>query len=158
MLYVLMPPGSLLNAPKGIYGLYSRSIGDPRAYLKWLRSQSSTGNIESKQNSHHQLFTGLSSGCHGLPNRSCGFLTLRYLYLRVPANPHTSLPARGQTSPARCVTIQQQSASSILAHSRRPLPSFFPKLPMALIPPPACPFNSHLYSLRSHCLLFSSLC
>lgn len=80
-------------------------------------------------NSYHQLFTCLSSGCHGLPNRSCAFLTLRYLCLWVPENPHTSLPARGQTSPARCVTIQQQSASSILPHScRRPLPSFFPWL------------------------------
>lgn len=116
MLYVLMPPGSPLNAPKGICGL-CRSMGGPRAYLKWLRSQSSTRNVDSNQpsmqlNSHHQLFTRLSSGCHGLPNMSCGFWTLGYLYLWVPENPHTSLPARDQTSPARCVTIQQQSASS----------------------------------------------
>lgn len=137
----------------------------PRAYLKWLKSHSSTKNVESKQlsmqlNSHYQLFTCLSSGCHGLPNMSCGFLTLRYLYLWVPENPHTSLPARGQTSPARCITIQQQLANSILPQGcSRLLPSFFPSLPMALISPPsAFLFNSHLYSLPSHCLLFSLLC
>lgn len=42
-------------------------------------------------------------------------LTISHLW--VPENPHTSLPARGQTSPARCVPLQQRPAASLHTHT-----------------------------------------